>query len=70
VVILEQIFLNVLYNMLDHNTKFHRIKNSFFQLILCDSKTYLWQKNVRQYVLKNVIILKKTIEMILSFYNI
>jgi hypothetical protein len=59
VVILEHIFPNVLYNMLDHNTKFNRKENTFFQLILCDSKTYLWQKNVRQCVLKNVIILKK-----------
>jgi len=44
VVILEHIFPNVLYNMLDHNTKFDQKENSFFQLILCDSKTYLWQK--------------------------
>ncbi len=45
-------------------------KNSFFQLILCDSKMYLWQqKKVRHYVLKKCKYIQKMIEIIFSVYE-
>ncbi len=51
-VILEHIFLNFLHNMVYHNKKNSIKRFFFFQLILCDSKIYLWQKTVCHYVFK------------------
>ncbi len=58
-VILKCIFRIFLHNMVDYNIN-NSIgkKNSFFQLILCNSKIYLWQKNVRYYVLRNATYLE------------
>jgi hypothetical protein len=66
-VILEHIFPNLLHNMVDYNTKNSITIYSFFQLILWGSKIYLWQKNVRHYVLKNANIHKKWLKWYLVF---
>jgi hypothetical protein len=53
--------------MVDYNKKIQLQKNSFFQPILCDSKIYLWQKNVCHYVLKNANMLKNLLKWFLVF---
>jgi hypothetical protein len=57
-VILEHIFPNILHNMVDYNTKNQSLNCFFSQFIVCDSKVYLWPKNVHQCTLKNENILK------------
>jgi hypothetical protein len=52
-VILKHILPIFLHNMVEHNIENSIEKISFFQLILCDSKIYLWQKIVHHNVLKN-----------------
>jgi len=69
-VILEHIFPIFLHNMVNYNTNNSITKKSFFQLIVCDFKVYLWQKNVCQLCIKKCKYTQKIIEMICSLYEI